>query len=161
MAIENFGRIYRLVKANVPVTVELNIDTKFTGDHEHGFDTIAEIPGTDPNLKDQVVMVGGNPVFDPMLEAAHLFLGRGTQVLVAAELVAEPQHSSPETVGPFDILNDRVLTVARSRCGKLLREARQHGFHACQRRRDGGIDVLPHRQLPALWRSGRGAFHER
>ena len=30
------------------------------GDHEHGFDTIAEIPGTDPKLKDQVVMVGGH-----------------------------------------------------------------------------------------------------
>jgi Zn-dependent M28 family amino/carboxypeptidase len=38
----------------------MNVDTKFTGDHEHGFDTIAEIPGTDPKLKDEVVMVGGH-----------------------------------------------------------------------------------------------------
>jgi Zn-dependent M28 family amino/carboxypeptidase len=38
----------------------MNIDTKFTGDHEQGFDTVAEIPGTDPVLKDQVVMVGGH-----------------------------------------------------------------------------------------------------
>jgi len=60
MAIENYGRVYRLVKARVPVTVEMNIDTKFTGDHEHGFDTIAEIPGSDPKLKDEVVMVGGH-----------------------------------------------------------------------------------------------------
>jgi hypothetical protein len=60
MAIENYGRVYRLLKANVPVTMEMNIDTKFTGDHEHGFDTIAEIPGTDPKLKDEVVMVGGH-----------------------------------------------------------------------------------------------------
>ncbi len=59
-AIENYGRVYRLLKANVPVTVELNIDAKFTGDHEHGFDTIAEIPGTDPKLKDELVMVGGH-----------------------------------------------------------------------------------------------------
>lgn len=59
-AIENYGRVYRLLKAHVPVTVEMNVETKFTGDHEHGFDTIAEIPGTDPNLKDQVVMVGGH-----------------------------------------------------------------------------------------------------
>ncbi|MGB9513991.1 MAG: M20/M25/M40 family metallo-hydrolase, partial [Candidatus Acidiferrum sp.] len=59
-AIENYGRVYRLLKANVPVTIELNIETKFTGDHEHGFDTIAEIPGTDPKLKDQLVMVGGH-----------------------------------------------------------------------------------------------------
>src|SRR5579863_6228881 len=60
MAIENYGRVYRLLKAHVPVTMEMNVDTKFTGDHEHGFDTIAEIPGTDPKLKDEVVMVGGH-----------------------------------------------------------------------------------------------------
>jgi carboxypeptidase Q len=60
MAIENYGRVYRLLKANVPVTLELNIDAQFTGDHEHGFDTIAEIPGTDPKLKDEVVMLGGH-----------------------------------------------------------------------------------------------------
>ena len=59
-AIENYGRVYRLLKANVPVTVEMDVETEFTGDHEHGFDTIAEIPGTDPKLKDEVVMVGGH-----------------------------------------------------------------------------------------------------
>jgi carboxypeptidase Q len=60
MAIENYGRVYRLLKANVPVTVEMDVETEFTGDHEHGFDTIAEIPGTDPKLADEVVMVGGH-----------------------------------------------------------------------------------------------------
>jgi carboxypeptidase Q len=60
VAIENYGRVYRLLKAGVPVSIELNIDTKFLGETEHGFDTVAEIPGTDPNLKDQVVMVGGH-----------------------------------------------------------------------------------------------------
>ena len=60
LAIENYGRVYRLLKANVPVSLEMNVDTRFTGDHEHGFDTIAEIPGTDPKLKDEVVMVGGH-----------------------------------------------------------------------------------------------------
>ncbi len=60
MAIESYGRVYRLLKANVPVSIEMNVDVKFLGDHEHGFDTIAEIPGTDPKLKDEVVMVGGH-----------------------------------------------------------------------------------------------------
>ncbi|MGA7566700.1 MAG: M20/M25/M40 family metallo-hydrolase [Terriglobales bacterium] len=60
MAIENYGRVYRLLKANVPVSIEMNVDVKYFGDHEHGFDTIAEIPGTDPKLKDEVVMVGGH-----------------------------------------------------------------------------------------------------
>jgi len=57
---EDYNRIARLLEHKVPVTLEVNIETKFTGDHEHGFDTVAEIPGTDPKLKDQVVMVGGH-----------------------------------------------------------------------------------------------------
>ena len=60
MMIEHYNRLAHLAEAHVPVTLEVNIDTKFTGDHEHGFDTVAEIPGTDPKLKDQVVMVGGH-----------------------------------------------------------------------------------------------------
>src|SRR6185312_6750368 len=59
-AIESYGRLYRLVQAHVPVSVEINIDTKFTGDHEHAYNTVAEIPGTDPKLKEQVVMLGGH-----------------------------------------------------------------------------------------------------
>jgi len=60
MMIEHYNRLGRLLQNKVPVTLEVNIDAKFTGDHEHGFDTVAEIPGTDPKLKDQVVMVGGH-----------------------------------------------------------------------------------------------------
>ena len=60
MMIEHYNRLARMVSAGVPVTVEVNIETKFTGDHEHGFDTVAEIPGTDPKLKDEIVMAGGH-----------------------------------------------------------------------------------------------------
>jgi carboxypeptidase Q len=60
MMIEHYNRLARMTEAHVPVTVEVNIETKFTGDHEHGFDTVAEIPGTDAKLKDEVVMVGGH-----------------------------------------------------------------------------------------------------
>jgi carboxypeptidase Q len=59
-AIESYGRLYRLTQAHVPVSVEIDVETKVTGEHEHGFDTVAEIPGTDSALKDQVVMVGGH-----------------------------------------------------------------------------------------------------
>ena len=60
MMIEHYNRLARMVQAHVPVQVEVNIETKFTGDHEHGFNSVAEIPGTDPKLKSQVVMVGGH-----------------------------------------------------------------------------------------------------
>jgi carboxypeptidase Q len=58
--IESYGRVFRLLQNHVPVSIEMDVETKFTGDHEHGFDTVAEIPGTDPKLKDEVVMVGGH-----------------------------------------------------------------------------------------------------
>jgi carboxypeptidase Q len=60
VADEAFGRMHRLVSHGVTVSVRLNIATKFFGDHEPGSDVIAEIPGTDPALKDQVVMLGGH-----------------------------------------------------------------------------------------------------
>ncbi len=59
-AIESYGRLYRLTQAHVPVSVEMDVETKFTGEHEHGYNTVAEIPGTDPTLKEQVVMLGGH-----------------------------------------------------------------------------------------------------
>jgi carboxypeptidase Q len=58
--IESYGRVFRLLEHHVPVSIEMDVETKFTGDHEHGFDTVAEIPGTDPSLKDEVVMAGGH-----------------------------------------------------------------------------------------------------
>jgi hypothetical protein len=58
--IESYGRVFRLLANHVPVSLEMDVETKVTGDHEHGFDTVAEIPGTDPALKEQVVMVGGH-----------------------------------------------------------------------------------------------------
>ena len=58
--VEQYGRIFRLLNANVPVRLEVNIEVAVTGDHEHGFNTVAEILGDDPKLKGEVVMVGGH-----------------------------------------------------------------------------------------------------
>src|ERR1700729_2558300 len=43
MMIEHYNRLARLLENHVPVTLEVNIEAKFTGDHEHGFDTVAEV----------------------------------------------------------------------------------------------------------------------
>ena len=60
LAVEHFGRMARLLAKNVPVEVEMNVETKFYDDDNMGYNTLAEIPGVDPNLKDQVVMLGGH-----------------------------------------------------------------------------------------------------
>jgi carboxypeptidase Q len=93
-AIENYGRVYRLLKANVPVTLEVNIESQFTGDHEHGFDTIAEIPGTDPKLKDEVVMVGGH--LDSWISATGATdNGAGTVVAMEVMRILTALHIQP------------------------------------------------------------------
>ncbi|HZQ92412.1 MAG TPA: M20/M25/M40 family metallo-hydrolase [Terriglobales bacterium] len=60
MAIEHFGRISRLLKRDVPVELELDVRTKFYDDAATQYNTIAEIPGADPKLKDEVVMLGAH-----------------------------------------------------------------------------------------------------
>jgi len=60
IANEAYGRMLRLISHDVPVSARLNIATQFLGDHEPGNDVIGEIPGNDPALKDQVVMMGGH-----------------------------------------------------------------------------------------------------
>jgi carboxypeptidase Q len=94
MAIENYGRVYRLLKANVPVSVEMEVETEFTGDHEHGFDTIAEIPGTDPKLKEEVVMVGGH--LDSWASATGATdNGAGTVVAMEVMRILNALHVQP------------------------------------------------------------------
>jgi len=94
MAIENYGRVYRLLRANVPVTVEMDVETEFTGDHEHGFDTIAEIPGTEPKLKDEVVMVGGH--LDSWASATGATdNGAGTVVAMEVMRILNALHVQP------------------------------------------------------------------
>ena len=93
-AIENYGRVYRLLKTGVPVTLELNIDAQFTGEHEHGIDTIAEIPGSDPKLKDEIVMVGGH--LDSWASATGATdNGAGTVVAMEVMRILNALHVKP------------------------------------------------------------------
>lgn len=60
MALEDYNMIVRLVRANKPVELDLEVDTQFYKDQEKGYNVIGEITGTDPKLKDEVVMIGGH-----------------------------------------------------------------------------------------------------
>jgi carboxypeptidase Q len=68
LAVEHYNRMVRVLGRGVPVKVELNIQTQF---HEetapNGFNLVAEIPGVDPVLKDEVVLLGAH--FDSVAAA--------------------------------------------------------------------------------------------
>jgi hypothetical protein len=57
---EDYLRILRLVKAGQKVEMEADIKTQVFTDDLQGYNVVAEIPGTDKKLKDQVVMIGGH-----------------------------------------------------------------------------------------------------
>ena len=59
-SVEDYQRILRLVKAGVKVTVEADIRTEFFDQDLQGYNVIGEIPGTDPKLKPQLVMLGAH-----------------------------------------------------------------------------------------------------
>jgi hypothetical protein len=60
LAREQYGRIYRMLEKNAPVKLEFNLQSVFHDQDTSGYNVIAEITGTDPQLKDEVVMVGGH-----------------------------------------------------------------------------------------------------
>lgn len=60
MALEDYNMIVRLVRANEPVKLDLEVASKFYTDQGKGFNVIGEIKGTDKKLKDEVVMIGGH-----------------------------------------------------------------------------------------------------
>lgn len=59
LPIEDHGRMVRLVKDNIPVEMELDIRNTFT-DNQQINNIIAEIPGTDPKLKDEIILIGAH-----------------------------------------------------------------------------------------------------
>jgi carboxypeptidase Q len=60
LSTEDFQKIQRLVAGGTPVKMELEVKSKFYTDDLKGRNVIAEIPGTDPTLKSEVVMLGGH-----------------------------------------------------------------------------------------------------
>ncbi|MDB5211289.1 MAG: peptidase, partial [Sediminibacterium sp.] len=60
VGIEDFNTITRLMKAGVPVKMDVDVKTKFQTKDLQGYNVIGEIPGTDPVLKDEVVMLGAH-----------------------------------------------------------------------------------------------------
>ena len=57
---ESYGRIYRMAERKVPVMLELDMQNRFFPADTASFNILGEIPGTDPALKNEVVLIGGH-----------------------------------------------------------------------------------------------------
>ncbi|MBC7829274.1 MAG: M20/M25/M40 family metallo-hydrolase [Chitinophagaceae bacterium] len=60
VAIEDYMSLCRLAKAGIPVKLEVEVKSAFSNKDTKGYNVIGEIKGTDPKLKDELVMLGGH-----------------------------------------------------------------------------------------------------
>jgi carboxypeptidase Q len=61
LSAEHYNMIAGMLKQNVPVKLRVNVQTKYyDADGGNAYNVIAELPGSDPALRDEVVMIGGH-----------------------------------------------------------------------------------------------------
>jgi len=60
ITMEDYMSICRLAKAGIAVKLELDVKTSFNEKDTKGYNIVAEIKGTDPLLKEELVMLGGH-----------------------------------------------------------------------------------------------------
>ena len=60
LGIEDYNTLLRIVKSGTNVALEADVKVKFQDKDLQGYNVIGEIPGTDPILKDEVVMIGAH-----------------------------------------------------------------------------------------------------
>lgn len=61
LAVEHYNRMVRVLERGVPVRMELDVRTRFHDEvRPNAFNIFAEIPGSDPALRDEVVILGAH-----------------------------------------------------------------------------------------------------
>ncbi|HEV3196281.1 MAG TPA: M20/M25/M40 family metallo-hydrolase [Bryobacteraceae bacterium] len=61
LAAEHYNMIARMLQQNVPVKLRINVQSKFyDADGGNSYNVLAELPGSDPAVRDEVVMIGGH-----------------------------------------------------------------------------------------------------
>jgi hypothetical protein len=60
LAAEHYNMVVRMVQAGMPVKLRVNIQSRFLTSDTNSYNVVAELPGVDPALKDEVVMLGAH-----------------------------------------------------------------------------------------------------
>jgi carboxypeptidase Q len=60
LAGEHYNMIARMIRRGLPVKLRINVQSHFVTDDPNSYNVIAEIPGADPQLKSEVVLVGAH-----------------------------------------------------------------------------------------------------
>jgi hypothetical protein len=60
LAAEHYNMVARMIEKGVPVKLRVQMQTRFLTDDSRSYNVVAEIPGTDPVVKDEVVLLGAH-----------------------------------------------------------------------------------------------------
>lgn len=60
LSTDDYLRMQRLISNGIPVKIDAEVKTKIITDDLQGYNIIAEIPGSDPLLKNEIVMIGAH-----------------------------------------------------------------------------------------------------
>ncbi|MBK8098961.1 MAG: M20/M25/M40 family metallo-hydrolase [Planctomycetes bacterium] len=60
IAVEHYNRIARILAKGLPVKLALELQTTYFDDDANDYNVVADLPGGDPALRDQIVMLGGH-----------------------------------------------------------------------------------------------------
>jgi carboxypeptidase Q len=61
LSAEHYNMILRMLAQNIPVKLRVNVETKYyDADQGNAFNVLAELPGSDRALRDEVVMIGAH-----------------------------------------------------------------------------------------------------
>lgn len=60
LSAEHYNMIARMIQRGIAVKLRVNLQTRFLTEDKNGYNVLAELPGSDPVLRDEVVMIGGH-----------------------------------------------------------------------------------------------------
>jgi len=91
---EHYNMIARMLEHHVPVKLRINVQTAFDNDSGMVDNVIGEIPGSDPSVRDQIVMLGAH------LDSWHTGVGAtdnadGTTTMVEAMRILKAVGAKP------------------------------------------------------------------
>ena len=81
MSSEQYNMLVNGLKAGAPVTLRINVQTKYHTADTNSYNVIAEIPGTDPVVGDEVVLLGAH------IDSWHSATGAADNADAVAELM--------------------------------------------------------------------------
>jgi Zn-dependent M28 family amino/carboxypeptidase len=60
LAAEHYNMVARMIQRGMPVKMRVNVQTRYLTDDTKSYNVLADLPGTDPTLQDELVILGAH-----------------------------------------------------------------------------------------------------